>query len=196
MSRKATSVSIIFLMLTAAFVVTSMTVGKSKSHHVTGSSQKKVVRPDPPGTIDGANNPELIPDHVAYTLVFRTLATRQGTEFEKARSRAWAKSIGFDDMTADKLIEAANEFNARVSVLDQQANEIKNRTWPNPDAAVMGQLTALQAKKEALVAEIAASLPGRLGQTAAANLHQNITGSLMRKMKVWPASVNSIGKHH
>ncbi len=196
MGRRAMSVSIICLMLTASFVITGMTVGKSKTKHVAGSFQQKAAKPDPPGTIVGATNPELIPDHVAYTLVFRTLATRQGTEFEKNRSRAWAKKISLDDTTADKLIEAANEFNARVSILDQQANEIKNRTWPNPDAAVMGQLTALQARKEALVAEIAASLPSRLGQTAAANLRQHITGSLKRKMKISPVSVNPIGKHH
>src|SRR5438105_14592920 len=118
MSRRAIPISIICLMLTASFVIAGLAVGKSKPMPVTGPVQQRSTKPDPSGTIYGATNPELIPDHVAYTLVFRTLATPRGNEFDKNRSRAWAKRISLDDTTADKLIEAANEFNTRVSVLD------------------------------------------------------------------------------
>lgn len=196
MNRKAFSVSIICVMLTAAFVITGMTAGKSKVKHVTRSSQQKPVKPDPPGTVLGAANPELIPDHVAYTLIFRTIATRQGTEFEKARSRAWAKSAGFDEAVADKLIEAANEFTLKVSVLDLRAKEIKDRTWPNPGPATMAELTALQEKKEALVNQVAASLTARLGEQTAGKLRQHVTVHLKSRMKIAPASANPIGKHH
>jgi len=121
---------------------------------------------------------------------------RQGTAIERARSRAWAKSAGLDEAAADKLIEAANEFNTRVGSLDQQANEIKNRTWPNPDAATMARLTELHGKKEALVTEIVSSLPARLGEQTAGKLRQHVTDHLKRKMKIAPVSANSIGKHH
>jgi hypothetical protein len=196
MSRKAISISIICLMLAASLIITGMTVSKSKPEHAVGSSQQKVVKPDPPGTIDGAINPELIPDLISYTLVFRTIAVRQGTAFEKARSRAWAKSAGLDEAAADKLIEAASEFEARVKVLDQQAKEIKDRTWPDPGAATIAQLTALQARKAALVAEIVASLSPRLGKATAGKLRQHVTEHLKRKMKIAPVSANPIGKHH
>lgn len=195
MNRKVISVSIICMMLTASFVIAGMTVGKSKVKHVTGSSQKK---PDPPDTISGAKNPEMIPDRVAYVLIFRTIATPQGTEFEKARSRAWTKrlGLGFDEATGGELIKAANEFATQVKPLDQQAHEIKNRTWPNPDAATMAQLAALQAQKEALVNQIVASLPARLGQEQAGKLHLHMTNRLKAKMKIAPVSANPIAKHH
>jgi len=60
----------------------------------------------------------------------------------------------------------------------------------------MSQLTALQAKKEALVAQIAASLPARLGEPTAGKLRQHVTDHLKRKMKIAPVSANPIGKHH
>lgn len=182
------------MLLTAAFAVTGRTVVKPNGTYQ--NRQKKFVKPDPLGTIDGATNPEMIPDHVAYMLIFRTIATPQGTDFEKARSRAWAKFSGLDEGEAYKLIEAANEFVTQVKPLDQQAHEIKNRSWPNPDASVMAQLTALQARKEALVANIITSLPNRLGELTAEKLHQHVSDNLKRKMKIAPVSANPIGRHH
>ena len=196
MRRRPILIGVGTLALAVAVAVTSIVVGKSTKKSSISQNQQKVSKPDHPGTINGNDNPGLIPDHVAYTLVLRTIATRQRTDFEKARSRAWAKSIGLNDAAGDKLIEVANEFEARVRALDQQAKEIKDRTWPNPGDGTIAQLTTLQRKKEALVAEVTASLPVRLGQETAAKLHQHTTDHLKRKMKIAPVSANPLGKHH
>jgi hypothetical protein len=196
MRKRPVLVGIVTLTIAVALAVTGIVIGKSKSKNSDSSPQQKVTKSDLPGTVDGNVNPALIADHIAYSLVFRTIALRQGTAFEKARSRAWAKGVGLDEAAADKLIEAANEFGTRVSVLDQQAKQIKDRTWPNPDAATIGQLTALQARKEALVAEIVASLPARVGPETADKFRLHVTEHLKRKMKIAPISANPIGKHH
>src|SRR5262245_48959152 len=52
---------------------------------------------DPPGTIDGAKNPELIPDEVAYRLVLLAFAERENaSEAEQARFRAKIAPAGLD----------------------------------------------------------------------------------------------------
>lgn len=196
MSRKAISVSIICMMLTASFVITGMTIGKSKPKQAAGSPQKKTSKPDPPSTIDGNVSPELIPDHIAYMMVFRTIALRQNTDFEKNRSRAWARSVGLDDASADKLLAAANKFHMRVSVLDNQVKEIKDRTWPDPSVQVMEQLNDLQKKKEAIVADIVFSLPTLLGTEVAEKLHQHINSHIKRKVKIAPGLATPPKKHH
>lgn len=110
MKRSALSASIICTMLVLALFIIGLATGDS-SHKTKAISQSEITQlpaqiPDPPGTIDGEKNPELIPDHVAYSLIFRTIATPNKTEFEIQRSRAWASRFGFTDEQADKLIEA------------------------------------------------------------------------------------------
>ena len=53
-----------------------------------------------------------------------------------------------DDINA--LLVAADEFVARVGVLDRQAKEIKDRHWPNPSAQVMETLRQMQSQKESI----------------------------------------------
>jgi len=193
MSRRPILIGVVTLVL-AAFAVTGIGIGRSTN--IVSSPQTKVAKPDIPGTIDGKVNPELIPDHIAYTMVFRTIALRQGTDFEKSRSRAWAKSVGLDDAVADKLLAAATEFHARVSVLDNQVKEIKDRSWPNPSAQVMAQLTVLQNQKEAIVAEMVSSLPTQLGIEGAQKLQNYVINDVKRKVKIAPGLAVPPGQHH
>jgi hypothetical protein len=48
---------------------------------------------DPAGTINGATNPELIPDRTAYILLFRLISNRQ-TDQEKGRALAYMRQMG------------------------------------------------------------------------------------------------------
>jgi hypothetical protein len=129
MNRKVLSVSLICTMLTASFVLVSMTVVKSKPKHIAGSSQ---TQPDPPGTIYGSTNPELISDHVAWSVVLGVIA-KQKTPEEKKRIRAYIRMLGLgrakgqgspgasapdpeDDI--DKLIGVAKEYETERDALD------------------------------------------------------------------------------
>lgn len=183
----------------AALAVGGSGTGKSKSSKSiakTKTPQGRVVQPDPPGTIDGAVNPELIPDHAAYTVVFRSLALREDTDFERRRATSWAQGAGLDEERADALLTAANEFQQRVSALDQQVREIKDRTWPKPSAEVMAQLTDLQRQKEEIVGEIVASLPVRLGEEGAEKLRQRVNNHVKQKMKIAPVRTSPPSQHH
>ena len=124
----------------------------------------------PVGVISGADNPQLIPDRVAYTMLFRLIANRQ-TEEEKNRIRAYIRqaglgkqscekypSTGIGDADIDGLVAAAEEFQRRVGVLDLQAKEIRNNNKNSPSAEAVSHLKQLQEQKEKITDEIIASL--------------------------------------
>jgi acetylornithine deacetylase/succinyl-diaminopimelate desuccinylase-like protein len=168
------------------------------------ATRSKVEAPRPvdsPNTIDGAKNPELIPDRVAYTLLFRLIANRQ-SEQQRINIRGYVRQMGLgmqrckacpkpegvkdadDDSDLYALIAAAEEFHERVSVLDKQAKEIReaNRITPNPQ--MMPQLELLQREKEAIVDEIVASLPGRLSTDATEKVRSHIKDRVKAKIKM------------
>lgn len=115
---------------------------------------------------------------------------------ERRRAKAWAKTAGLDDMRADALLSAVNEFQQQVKMLDLQVKELKDRTWPNPNTQVMAHLVGLQAKKEAIAIEIIASLPSRLGEESAKKLNQHVRDHVKRKIKLVPGLPNLPGRHH
>lgn len=148
------------LLVMAVLVVMGLATGKTsdinrhaaKSVSAGGEQLKqREHRPDPPGTINGAVNPELIPDRTAYVLLLRLLAGRH-TEEERISMKYYLRqdrpNLTDDDINA--LLVAADEFVARVGVLDRQAKEIKDRHWPNPSAQVMETLRQMQSQKESI----------------------------------------------
>ena len=169
------------------------------------------------GIISGAQTPELIPDHVAYSAMFSMFSNRH-TETERGSIKAYIRqvvglgrqtacedcrqSIGDEDKDIDALLAAAEEFHQRVSILDAQAKEIKDRTWPNPSLEVMAQLTSLQRQKETIIAEIAASLSRRLSGSAMVRVHQHINEHVKRNIRLTPTPPTTPGgsgwqhRHH
>lgn len=156
--------------------------------------------PDEPGVINGAKNPQLIPDQVAYSLLFRLVSGAQNAE-AKMRVRSYVKQMvgecsncPGEEATKDKnkrkeqdtnaFVTTAYEFQQRVSVLDQQAIEIKKLNWPNPSPEVMARLSQLQRQKEVIVAELMASLPKRLSASGANKLRSHVSERVKRNMKM------------
>lgn len=154
---------------------------------------------DPPGTIDGAVNPELIPDAAAYSVMFRMLSNWH-TESAARSIRAYIRrivglgiqkpcqgcrsSVGAGDTDIDALLSTAKEFHQRVSVLDDKVKGIKDRTWPNPNAETMAQLTALQRQKEQIIADLSVSLSTRLSVGGLQRVHQHVNGHVKRNIKL------------
>ena len=153
---------------------------------------------DEPGVIDGAKNPELIPDHIAYSLLFRTISGNQDPQ-AKGRIRNYVRQMGLGkcltcskaastgtdtDKDIDAFIAAADEFQQRVGELDRQAIEIKRNNWPNPSPAVMAQLTRLQHRKEAIIASIVASLPNRLSAKGVEHVRLHIDKRVKKHVKM------------
>lgn len=78
------------LLLIVITVAGSNMLGKSNIRATNAAVISTDTKPldDPPGTINGAINPELVPDRIAYTLLFRLISNRQ-TDEEKGRIRAY-----------------------------------------------------------------------------------------------------------
>jgi len=146
-----------------------------------------VVATDPPGTIDGAKSPELIPDDVAYRLVLLAVAEREdATDAQKARYRAKVASAGLneDDTEAFRVILAA--FQKQLDALNAQANEILARD-PLPYAGTPDyqRLVVLSKQREPVFAQAMSALPARLTADGLAKL-QSYVQKVKRGMKYLP----------
>lgn len=146
------------------------------------------------GVVDGAINPELIPDQLAYTLLFRLLSDRH-TKEEKNAARSYLKmTFGCTDCNdeqrrrAEKHINAflvvVKQFERRVGTLDRQAQELHDLTGPNPSQDVLAQLNELESQKEVVISEMVDSLPNHLDEDGMAKLHQHLNERVKRKMKM------------
>lgn len=140
--------------------------------------QSSKSQTDVPGTIDGKKDPQLIPDQVAYLMLFRTLPEPKDDN-SKILAKAYSSKIlggcfkcksGIKDRVSyekakkehkqdiDTLLQVVAEFRQRVGVLDRQARAIKDRNWPTPSPLVIAQLAGMQKQKEAIVDELSISL--------------------------------------
>lgn len=137
-------------------------------------------------TINGNKIPEAMSDTAAFSLLFRFIAGNQDVEAKK-RIRSYVKQIGLgkckmcsaeankdrgSEQDLNALIDAADEFQRQVSVLDSQAVEIKSSNQPSSQATA--QLKQLQLQKEALVAEIVASLFYKLTETGMNKVRRHV----------------------
>ena len=208
--------SMLLLLVAVVISICLMTVlpmnsrGSAASEPKAAVTQRESPKGDPIGTIDGARNPELIPDHMAYMAILRMLANRQ-TEEERHSIRTYVRqvmglgnqdwcrgcreSFGPGDGDIDALLAAAEEFNVGVSALDEQAMSIKDANWPNPSPEIMARLTELDLKRDVLIKQIAISLPLRLSKGGMARVQQHIAGYVKRNIKLTPAPATPPGGH-
>lgn len=136
--------------------------------------------------IDGAKNPEKIPDHIAYSLMFDLIAGRE-TETEKHRVRYYIKQIGLNDGDVDTVINAAEEYYQRVSVLGNQAKKIKDRNHPVHDSLTVEeekQLKQLDKQRKSIVRDVIASLLRSLSNEGVVEMREHIDGRVKRKTKM------------
>ncbi len=195
-TRKAL-VALVVLIIVAAISVTSIWAGRSQS--IASSHQQKVDKQDPPGTINGRDNKDLIPDQAAYAVFLRFAA--QVTKSDKAVLRSYLKSHGFEEAEVGVIQTVAEDFRKRIDVLDKEVKQIKDKSWPNPDSYAMARLSELQQQKEAMISEIAESLPSRLSSQGHEKMNHLIKDKLKAKMKIAPAPAPPGGpgwnkKHH
>lgn len=141
--------------------------------------------------IDGAKNPEMIPNDVAYLHLFDLIADRQ-TDAEKRRIKSYIKEIGLNESDTINLIASAEEFSQRVKAIDTQAASINIRTNVNPPPSLnqnqIIHLKQLEQERKLLVTEVAATLNARLTPNGLVRLRQHIDGRMKRKIKIFPPS--------
>ncbi len=149
--------------------------------------QPGTAKPDPPDTIDGAKNPELIPDDAAYRAVFIALAEREdATDAEKARFRAKIGPAELSDEDSEALFRVLGNFQKQVDALNAQAQEIKVRSpIPLAGTADYQQLVGLSAQRQSVVAEAMSAVPARLTIEGAAKFAEFVQKE-KRRMKYRP----------
>jgi hypothetical protein len=186
----------VFLLLAVSIGAAAIATATSKApkNHRSLSSAQQITRNeiDEPGVINGSKHPEMIPDHVAYTLLFRLIANRR-TEVEQKRILAYIQQMIFgegssSDADVNALVAAAEEFQQRVGVLDLQAEEIKDHNQGDQSSVKIAQLKRLQRQKEAIIDEIVASLPGRLSKTGVEHVRWHVSEHVKRNAKLHVAS--------
>jgi hypothetical protein len=140
----------------------------------TTAEQTATVTPDPPGTIDGAKNPELIPDGVALRMIVLAVAeSTNAPEEQKERARAKIASIGLSDEDAAAFLALLAQFQDEVDAMDKQVVEIYQRTpIPDPASTVYEELVDLGKRKDQLAndAVAATAIPAKLNEDGLARL--------------------------
>jgi len=153
------------------------------------AAQPQTPRPDPPGTIDGAENPELIPDDAAYRLVLVAVAEREdATKAETARYRAKIASarLNEEDTEALRLILAA--LQKQLDALNAQAHQILAQdALPLAGTPDYQQLVELNKKRAPVFREAMNAIPARLSLEGAARFQAYVQNE-KRRMKYLPES--------
>ncbi len=128
--------------------------------------------PDPPGTIDGAKNPELIPDDVAYRLVFLAFAEPENaTDEERARARGKINGVGLGEDDADALLLLLSQFHTQMAGMDTQVAQIQVRSpILHPLSTDAQKVLDLYKQRDQLFADTMAALPAKLSPEGVAQL--------------------------
>lgn len=210
MRMRVLTILLIAVAITAVGIATGVPKNGAMAHQPTETARipKSSISParqQPTGFIDGSVNPELVPDQVAYSLLFRLLSDRH-TKEEQNRVRSYLKmTFGCsncnqaelkkrgvsEDAHINAFLVVVNEFEQRVGALDRKAQDLHDRYWPNPSHEVLAQLNEMQKQKEGIVAELVASLPTRLGAAGMEKLRQHINERVKRKVKMTSDHIHS-----
>jgi hypothetical protein len=170
--------------------VTIIVVGKSRG--IASSVRQSSANQDPPGTIDGAVNKDLIPDNAAYTTLLRFVAYQAQADkpkADKAFALSYLKFNGFEDADIKAIMAAADEFQKRVAVIDGQIEKL------NP--STVDKLEQLRKQQDDLVQEFANSFSVRLSSKGQEKMNYLIQHRIKSKMKIIPApqDLGSLGSH-
>jgi murein DD-endopeptidase MepM/ murein hydrolase activator NlpD len=143
--------------------------------------------PDPPGTIDGAKNPERIPDATAYKALFLAVAEApDATEDKKnlMKEKISAAQLNPDDCAI--LLGLLEAFEGQRRALNEERDRISSQVFlPPPDSPLGKQQAELYAEQEKLVVDTVALLNARLSQEGAQRLY-NYVQTIKSRIKLFP----------
>lgn len=136
----------------------------------TASTQREAMKPDLPGTINGAINPSSIADNIAYELLFRALSKSSSPEF--------AKKAGLNGQEAKTLLDIADSF---TEVLNQYDIAIETRE--------QYRAASLQQQRGMYIATQVAGLSKSLGNISTVKVNNYIRTEIKPKIKKIPLNV-------
>lgn len=125
--------------------------------------------------VDGAKNPEKIPDETAWLMLFRSLADGPGAPGRDVRA-VFLHSAGFSNVDANVVINAANEAMARIHSME---SPILN-AYPTAS----GKTEALRAQRDSILRDVVAILLQRLSPEAADKFRAHINSRVKRGVRI------------
>jgi hypothetical protein len=150
--------------------------------------QQPTPQPDPPGTIDGAKYPELIPDSVAYRLLFLAVAEPENaTDEQIARARGKINPAGLSETDVEAFLLLLAKFGQGMTSINAQLGTIRDRNplALSPLSADGQQVQVLTRQMDQLVTDTITALPERLSSEGLAKLHDYLQQA-KRGMKIIP----------
>jgi hypothetical protein len=162
------------------------------SLRVTGGAEAEAAGSDPPDTIDGAKHPELIPDDVAYRLVFLAIAEPESAppaRLALARAKIAPAGLSADDTAA--FLTLLTAFRKEFDALNAQETDLLQRNFAvHPLSTVAEQLRGIRAQRAKLFADTIAALPARLSDEGMAKLEEHLQRE-KHAMKMFPSSYDN-----
>jgi hypothetical protein len=142
------------------------TTAAPQTETTASTEQTSIIAPDPLGTIDGAKNPELIPDELALRMIVLAVAEPgDATEAQKERARAKLRPVGLSEEDTAAFLDLLTQFQAQAVALDKQAAEVYVRApIPHPASTEYEFLIDLGKQKDRLTANTVAAMPAKLSQ--------------------------------
>jgi hypothetical protein len=172
-SRRATPLLLVLLILVLPFLTLP---GGFHSAQTQPAHPRPSAVADPPGTIDGAKNPELIPDEAAYQAVFLAFAEHDNaTDAEKARFHAKIAAAGLSNDDEQALFTLLAAFRKQMEAVRAQVSAIMARDpMPHPDSVDYKELLDLTKQYKAVFAEAMSAVPARLSADGVARLDAHV----------------------
>jgi hypothetical protein len=149
----------------------------------------------PPGAIDGAKNPELIPDDIAYKMLFLSIMEPQNpTDAQKARQEAKLRMIGLSDDDKAGFLAKVGEFRDRLNDLGTQTQGILKAT-PKParDSAEWQELSDIEQQTNTAVTDTVEALRAGLTQEGFAKFQARML-AFKRTIKAFPTPNSQSGE--
>ena len=135
---------------------------------------------DPPGTINGATNPELISDFKAYEVFFHSVVVSETEpEVKKAEAKSKFSRAKLDDKDTAALMKILGEFYRDRSNLNVRFNQLRS------EAANENEFVKLDKEANDLINSTQAKLSKRLSKEGVEKLQAHIMG-LKAKIKLLP----------
>lgn len=125
--------------------------------------------------VDGARNPEKIPDETAWLMLFRSVADGPGVPGRDVRA-AFLSSAGFSDVEANVVINAANEAMARIRSMEGPILS----AYPTASAKV----EALRGQRDAILRDVVGTLLQRLSAEGAEKFRAHINARVKRGVRI------------
>jgi hypothetical protein len=160
-----------------------------QSASIDGGVQAQAAGGDPPDTIDGAKHPELIPDEVAYRLIFLAVAEPEGAPAERtalARAKIAPARLSEDDAVA--FLSLLTAFRKQFDALNAHETDLLQSNFAvHPLGTVAEQLRNIRAQRAKLLADTIAAVPARLSEGGIAKLGEHLQRE-KHAMKMYPSS--------